>query len=508
MKRRTFLRTTATLASGALLVPETVVAGRLAGHGAPAPVASDLWRMSARELGALVADRKVSVREVMDAHVQRIEAVNPRVNAITMVLDDSFVDAAQRDALPAGRASVSPLFGVPFAVKENVDVKGSATTEGVASLKGNVADADSPHIGMLRRAGLIPVARSNMPDFGLRFHTDNALHGPTINPWSRALTPGGSSGGDAVAVATGMVPLALGNDVGGSIRYPAQCCGICGLRPSRGRIASATSATSQGRISHSLTSMAVHGPLARRVDDLRIAVQLMSAFDPRDPHWVPAPLDGRLRTPFRIGLIADPAGLGVDASVRRGVAKAAAILERHGGIIEELDSSALQESAHLWLEMIATDIRHLFLSDIDALASDAARGFVSELLRLAGDATLDGYVRSLARINGIARSWGQAFQSYDAILGPVSSRNPFAVGFDVAGPDSARSVLDAQLLTVTVNLLGLPSVAVPVDVSEGVPQGVQIIGPMFRELRILDLAELIEEEVGVFTPIDPRADAQ
>lgn len=507
MKRRTFLRNTVALAGGALLVPDTVVAGRYAQHSGRDPVATELWRMSARELSALIARKKVSVREVMEAHVRRIREVNPRVHAITMVLESSLADADARDALLAQRAGVGPLFGVPFSVKVNIDVEGSATTEGVGRLKDNVVDADSPHVGMLRRAGAIPVARANMPDFGLRFHTDNDLYGPTINPWNRALTPGGSSGGDAVAVATGMVPLGLGNDLGGSIRYPAQCCGVCGLRPSRGRIASSTRATSQGSASHSLRSMAVQGPLARRVDDLRVALQIMSAFDPRDPHWVPAPMDGGLRRPFRIALIADPAGLGVDDSVRSGVTRAASILEKHGGIVEEIDSSSLRESAHLWLEMIATDIRQLFLSGINELASEASRTFASEMIRLSGEGSLGGYVHSLARINGIAQSWGASFQTYDVILGPVSSRNPFPVGFDVAGPDSARSVLETQVLTVTVNLLGLPSVAVPVCVSQGIPQAVQIIGPMFQEMRILDVAELIEKEVGAFTPIDPRAAA-
>jgi amidase len=507
MNRRTLLRKTAAMAAGALLGSGTILAGGCTRRRGRAEVAADLWRMSATELGALVAARHVSVREVVEAHVQRIQAVNPGLNAITMLLEDSLADADAKDAALAVRGSLGPLFGVPFSVKVNIDVKGSATTEGVRSLQGNVVDADSPHVGMLRRAGAIPLARTNMPDFGLRFHTDNDLHGPTINPWNRALTPGGSSGGDAVAVATGMVPLGLGNDFGGSIRYPAQCCGVCGLRPSRGRIASSTRATSQGSISQSLRSMAVQGPLARRVDDLRAALQIMSAFDPRDPHWVPAPLDGSLKRPFRIALITDPAGLGTDDAVRRGVRKAASILERHGGIIEEIDSSALRESAHLWLEMIATDIRQLFLTGIDELASEAARTFVSGMIRLSGEGSLDRYVHSLARINGLAQSWGESFQTYDAILGPVSSRNPFPVGFDVAGPDAARSVLETQLLTVTVNLLGLPSVAVPVGVSQGIPQAVQIIGPMFQEMRILDLAELIEKEVGAFTPIEPRKDA-
>ena len=504
MHRRAVLHAAA-LAAGSLLGPRAVWAGGQARSRDGRAESTDLWRMSATQIASLVAARQVSVREVVEAHLQRLHAVNPSVNAIAAVLEDSRAAADAQDALLSRGAAVGPLFGVPISVKVNIDVRGSATTEGVRGLARAVADADSPHIRLLRNAGAIPIARTNMPDFGLRYHTDNALYGATINPWNRALTPGGSSGGDAVAVATGIVPLGIGNDFGGSILYPAQCCGVCGLRPSRGRIASSTSATSQGSISHSLSAMAVQGPLARRVDDLRTALRVMSAFDPRDPAWVPAPLDAASVKSLRIALITDPAGLGVDDSVRAGVTRAAAILEAHVAVIEVIDSSSLRESAYLWLEMVATDIQQLFLAGIHELASDGARTFVSELIRLNGEESLERYVRALARINGIAQSWGESFQVYDAVLGPVSSRNPFPVGFDMAGGDSARSVLESQVLTVTANLLGLPAVAVPVAVSGGIPQAVQIIGPSFHEMRVLHLAELIEREVGSFTPIDPSA---
>ncbi len=502
MHRRTVLHAAALAASG-LLGPRFALADGPTRRREVAAEPTDLWRMGATQLAALVAARQVSAREVVDAHLQRVHAVNPSVNAIVGLLDDARAAADAQDALLARGAAVGPLFGVPMSVKVNVDVKGSATTEGVPGLARGMAEADSPHIHLLRTAGAIPIARTNMPDFGLRYHTDNALHGATINPWDRGRTPGGSSGGDAVAVATGMVPLGLGNDFGGSIRYPAQCCGVCGLRPSRGRVASSTSAASQGSISHSLRAMAVQGPLARRVDDLRTALRVMSAFDARDPNWVPAPLAASAERPLRIALITDPAGLGVDDSVRAGVTRAAAILEAHGATIDAIDSSALRESAALWLEMVATDIQQLFLSGINELASDGARTFVAELIRLNGEESLERYVRALGRINGIAQSWGASFQVYDAVLGPVSSRNPFPVGFDVAGADSARTVLESQVLTVTANLLGLPAVAVPVAVTGGIPQSVQIIGPLFHETRLLDLAELIEREVGSVTPIDP-----
>ncbi|HVP49720.1 MAG TPA: amidase [Candidatus Bathyarchaeia archaeon] len=506
MRRRTFVQDGSTFAAGALLFPDI----RLKRDPAFFPIdrtpPTDLWRLSARELNRLVIQKRASVTEVVMAHVERIKAVNPGINAVTSLLEETALkDAGQKDAFIAKNLNPGPMFGVPFSVKENVDLAGSATTEGVKFLKENVVETDSPHVGFLRRSGAVPLARTNMPDFGLRYHTANDLFGATINPWNALLTPGGSSGGDAAAVATGMVPIGLGNDYGGSIRYPAQCCGVCGLRPSRGRIPFYAKSLSSGTIPQSLKMFAVQGPLARRVDDLRTALRVMSVFDARDPDWVPAPLDCRSGRRFRVALITDPAGLGVDDSVREGVKKAGSILEKAGGIVEDTDSSSLRESAQLWIQIIGTDIQNLHLPAIRKYASLPGRQFVDELLSLQTDPTLAHYVECLARVHGIAQAWGEFFQKYDVILGPVSSRNPFVVGSDVRGRDAARTLLESQALTVSVNLLGLPSVALPVGIANGIPQAVQIISPLYQEGRSLDLAQIIENEVGVFTPIDPKA---
>ncbi len=485
------------------MVPSQIIAGyKLQQRQSP----SDLWRKSISELASLISTRKVSVREVIQAHLLRIQTINPRVNAVTELLSErALAEAESYDRRHADSRIKSPLLGIPFSVKTNIDLAGSATTEGVRALINNVPAQDSPHVAFMREAGAIAIARTNMPDFGLRYHTDNDLYGATVNPWNSEVTPGGSSGGDAVAVATGMVPLGLGNDFGGSIRYPAQCCGVCGLRPSRGRIPSVTQSTSRGNISHSLMTMAVQGLLARSIGDLRIGLKAVSRSDVRDPNWMPMASFSKLKKPFRIGIIENPAGLGLDDSVLAGIRRSASIVEEMGGSIEGIDSSGLRESANLWLELIATDIRILFLNGINELASPAARKFVADLLRLNGDANLDRYVQSLARINGIAQTWALTLQKYDAIIGPVSTRNPFKVGFDVANEHSAKAILDSQILTVTINLLGLPSVAVPVGIHDGIPQSVQIVGPRFHEGVCLDLAEAIEKQVGILTPIDPMS---
>src|SRR2546421_7457193 len=196
---------------------------------------SELWRKGAVELAALIRDREVSSREVVQAHLDRIEAVNPHLNAIVRLLPDQALAAADAaDLAVADGARLGPLHGVPFTVKENIDLAGTPTTHAIPALAEAVAPVDAPQVERLRTAGAIPLARTNLPDFGLRVHTDSFLHGLTRNPWNPQRTAGGSSGGEAAALATGMSPLGLGNDLGGSLRNPAHCCGVASIKPPTG----------------------------------------------------------------------------------------------------------------------------------------------------------------------------------------------------------------------------------------------------------------------------------
>ncbi len=203
---------------------------------------TELWRRSAMDLAQLIASRQVSSTEVVDAHLARIEAVNPKLNAVVRVL----AEAAQAQAVAADRKvaageALGPLHGVPITVKENIDLAGLPTTNGVVPLAQATAPVDAPVVERMRASGAIPIARTNLPDFGMRVQTDSALHGLTRNPWNATRTAAGSSGGEAAALATGMSPLGLGNDIGGSLRNPASACGITldpadpGARPGRPR---------------------------------------------------------------------------------------------------------------------------------------------------------------------------------------------------------------------------------------------------------------------------------
>lgn len=204
-------------------------------------MAEQLWQRSAGELAKMIRAREVSSREVVDAHLQRIEQVNDHLNAVTIVLSDSAVKAAEAaDKRTAEGADVPPLHGVPVTVKENIDLAGTPTTWGLAALEQAIPPQDAPIVERVRAAGAIPIGRTNLPEMGLRISTNNPLRGLTRNPWDPKLTAGGSSGGEGSAIASGMSPLGLGNDIGGSVRNPAFCCGITSIKPTQGRVPDAT----------------------------------------------------------------------------------------------------------------------------------------------------------------------------------------------------------------------------------------------------------------------------
>jgi amidase len=469
-------------------------------------VEGPLWSRGASELAALIARKEVSCREVLQSHLDRIAAVNGRVNAITQVLGERALQAAQAAdrAVSEGRR-LGVLHGVPMTVKENIDLEGSATTQGTPALKQAVAPMDSPHIAQLRRAGAIPIARTNLPDFGLRWHTDSSLHGATLNPWDPARTPGGSSGGDAAALATGMTPLGNGNDYGGSLRFPAQCCGIASIRPSRGRVPHASS-TSPGDPPLTIQLFAVEGPMARRVADVRLALAAMSGSDPRDPWWTAAPLDGEpLARPLKVAVATRLGASGIDPDVVDGVKKAARALEAAGYAIEEMEPPAVDEASMLWMTLVAAEIRAVMWPQMSSMVSEDGRAFMSQVLAPIPEIDLAGYMKAFSARNAMARLWTQFLDRYPLILGPVATEQPFRVGQDLAGEEAAAQILKSMRLVVVANLLGLPAAAVPVGLAGGIPQGVQIIGRPYREDLCLDAAQAIENELGTLTPRDPSA---
>jgi amidase len=465
---------------------------------------TELWRWDAVALAAGIRLGTISSREATQAVLARLEAVNPKLNAVTVVLADQALAAAEHaDTARRRGEALGPLHGVPVTIKENIDQAGTATANGVVAFKDVIATTDSPVVASWKRAGAVIVGRTNTPAFSLRWHTDNELRGRTFNPWQRDRTPGGSSGGAAAALAAGIAPLAHGNDLGGSVRYPAYCCGVAGIRPTLGRVAAYNATVTEER-PVGMQLMSVQGPLARRVADVRLGLAAMAVRDARDPWWVPAPLDGPpLPRPIRVALTADPGGLGVDPGVAAAVRAAGAALAEAGYVVEEVEPPDVPGVAACWAAIVVNEMRHVTQPHVRRHGGADINRSLDFTLADTADVDLAGYMQALGERTRHVRDWMLFLERYALVVGPVSTEPPFEVGFDTTTAARAAEAARAQRLLVAVNLLGLPAVAVPTGRAGGIPLGVQVIGSRYREDLCLDAAEVIEARHGLPTPIDP-----
>ncbi len=466
-------------------------------------MANELWAKSARELAEIIRTKQASSREVLEAHLSRIDEVNATTNAVVEVLADAAQAAADvADRAVLSGAPLSTLHGVPFTVKTNIDVEGSATTEAVVALKNLIAPSDAPMVAKLRRAGAVAFARTNMPDFGLRITTESSLYGDTHNPWDYSRTVGGSSGGEAAAIATGMSPFGLGNDIGGSLRNPAYCCGIASIKPSFGRVASGNDSFPADPMLNSQLMLA-HGPLARTVGDVREALRLVMGSDPRDPHAIDAPLEGPPR-PKRVALVAEPIGGTTDSNVAEGVRLAGKALEAEGYEVDEVSPPALQDAFIAWAEFMMTSLAQL-RPLLDPYMGDGGKRLLDLTALDFGSATAESHQSMHQMRFRVAKSFQQFFEQYPLIVGPTWTQPPFPLGWDIENADNAMAVMELFRMVLPANLMGLPAACVPTGIAGGLPTGAQIIGARFREDLCLDAAEAIERQLGVLTPITPKA---
>jgi len=460
---------------------------------------TDLWNLTASEIATQIRAGDVTARDVTEAVLGRIDVANGAVNAVIDRCDDEALAAA--DAVDAARAAgqaLGPLAGVPVTIKVNVDQTGYATTNGLRIQKDLIAAQDNPVVANMRKAGAVIVGRTNTPAFSLRWFTRNSLHGHTRNPRNPALTPGGSSGGAAAAVAAGMGPLAHGTDIAGSVRYPAYACGLHGLRPSLGRIPAFNFTGPDRHIGGQL--MAVSGPIARSVADLRLGLEAMAQPDLRDAWYMPAPMRGP-DAPRRAALCLAPDGMEVAPEIKDALRAAAARLETAGWTVEEVDTPPMREPMMRQLTLWLAETRRGGDEAIRKEDDPDANLVYERLSAFCPPVDVNGLLDTLQARSKLAREWRAFLSDYPVLLCPVSGELPFADQRDVGSQADFDAVVAAQMPQIGLPFMGLPGLTVTTGTVDGphgpTPVGVQLVANQFREDLLLDAGEAIGDTVPV-----------
>ncbi len=460
-----------------------------------------LWQLPATELARLIKSKSVSAVEVTQSVLSRLDQVNPSINAVvTEMPDEALTMAASVDELVAKGETVGPLAGIPVTIKMNVDQIGHANTNGLKILKDNVTDQDNAVVSNLRKAGAIFVGRTNTPAFSMRWFTRNTVHGHTRNPVNPELTPGGSSGGAAAAVAAGIGPIALGSDIAGSIRYPAYACGIHGIRPSLGRVPSLNPCAADRHIGAQIT--AVQGPLARTIDDLELALHAMAARDIRDPWWTPAPLafDGFEK---KVALCVNPDGLDTEKAVEAALRESADKLKDAGWTVTETPCPPLRKPAEMQILLWMSEMRRNGTALV-AEENDPDANFVFNEFQQRNPAPdLDGFLDLLQARAGFVREWMEFMDDYPAVLIPSSATLPFKDNMDVDSAESFAHVLEAQMTQIGLPFMGIPGISVATGMVGQSPVGVQLVASRYREDILFAAGRDIEKRSAPVRPATP-----
>lgn len=472
--------------------------------------ASELTSLSATQIAELVRKRSISPVEVVEAHLARLEQLNPRLNAFVQVDGERALQQASsaERAVAAGK-DVGPLHGVPVSIKSSIEVAGLRCEAGTKLRVGHVAQADAPLVQRLRAAGAIVLGTTNTPEFLMAWETDNLLYGRTNNPWDLSRTSGGSSGGEAAAIASGCSAGGVGSDGGGSVRVPAHFCGICGLKPTPGRI------PATGHYPQSLGPFAllgVVGPMARTVSDLKLLFEVMQGSDIGDPSAAPVPVHwpewsmkseraDALQKP-RVAYFEDDGRTPVTAETRAAVCKSADLLRKAGFEVEPFCPDGLDKARELWWKFFGVAGAMLL-----APVLNGREGELSRILREFNDwvaqeppHTAQSLLNTWIQRDMVRMLVFEQMQRFPVLLCPVASVPAFKHGernWEIEG--KSVHYLDAWSYCEWFNLLGMPGVVVPMSKSNyGSPIGVQIVTQPWQEEVALCVAEALERERGAW----------
>jgi Asp-tRNA(Asn)/Glu-tRNA(Gln) amidotransferase A subunit family amidase len=472
----------------------------------------ELTFLSACEMAKLIRSRKLSPVELVQAHLDRIERLNPKINAYVQVDGERALAYARRaEKAVLENKTLGPLHGVPLSIKSAIDVAGMRCEAGTKLRAGHVAANDAPLVSRLRNAGAIILGMTNTPELLMAWETDNLLYGRTNNPWDLSRTAGGSSGGEAAAIASGCSAGGVGSDGGGSIRVPAHFCGICGLKPTPGRV------PATGHFPQSVGPFAligVVGPMARTVADLRLLFEVMQGPDQGDPSAAPVAVrwpqfrnggeapDVHVRafTRPRIAFFEDDGHTPVTQETRNAVNHAAQVLRSTGFEVEPFRPEGLEKARRLWWKffgvaggMLLGPMTKGHESELSAILKEFNSWVAAEASHTA-QTLLDSWIeRDLVRMQIF-----EQMENFPVLLCPVASIPAFRHrerDWEING--QRVEYLDAWSYCEWFNLLGMPAATVPISRSaEGLPVGVQIAAQPWEEELVLSIAQILEERAG------------
>jgi amidase len=448
----------------------------------------------------MVRDRAISPVELVESHLRQIEAQNPRLNAFVTVLAEEARAAARRAETAVMRGgSLGLLHGVPVTVKDSFDMAGQPTLCGSRFRLGHRADHDATSVARLRSAGAIILGKTNTPEFLSTYETDNYITGRTNNPWNLERTPGGSSGGEAAAIASFCSAGGIGTDGGGSIRIPAHFCGIVGLKPTPGRVSAAGHFPV---LNHPTGLLSVAGPMARSAGDARLLFAALAGYDSQDPFSAPVPLQAPVLSGLRVGVVEQFYQVPVDAEIRQAVRGAAKMLWQMMVPAEPFEPQGLERAPNLWWFFFGQLPAPLTKQLIQGREGDAhwtATEFLDSALKK-GAPSAEQLLLNLATRDRMRASLLRQMEEYRVLLMPPCGVTAFRHRSRRWKVDGGEIGLFQAMMPVTpFNLLGLPAVVIPFAMSaEGLPIAVQLVGRPYEEELLLELAVRLEKARGPF----------
>lgn len=457
---------------------------------------TELWKLSAVELAAGIRGKEFTSAEVVDSVLGRIADRNPKLNAIVVDLADEARAAATAadEAVAAGRP-LGPLHGVPVTVKENVDQEGQATPNGVAAFADVIAPADSPVVRNLRAAGAVIVGRTNTPEFSMRGTTVNPLRGRTYNPWDDDASPGGSSGGAGAAAAAGFGPLHHGNDIGGSLRFPSFANGLATVKPTTFRVPvyNPSAPAERGPLSQ---AMSCQGVIGREARDVRIGTEALVAPDPRDPNSPPVPFHGPPLDDLTVAVTTEPAGFDIHPGIVELVERAAALLAAAGYTVERVDPPSIAEPAAAWFKAGSTELEATLAPAVEQYGSDDIKKVFGYFFEASEVQDRDGYIAHFGDRTRMMRDWNVFLDRYPLVVTPFMMMPLYRWDYDVQDFAGMKRFLDASQYSFGINYLGLPAGVIGLDLVEGLPAAIQVVGRRYREDLICEALEAIETGNG------------